>query len=112
MKLVRPLAGPVVAAVVILPARHGIQGLKDSKMLSAAQRERLFCSNYGKAAFGIGIASHTEIDTKALIAATNLAFQRAIDELPLCQICFLKMDAIILYCQCHFCSIIERRSEI
>lgn len=77
-----PWAGPVVAAVVILPPRHGIRGIKDSKMLSARQRQKLFSQITAKAAFGIGLASHAEIDEKGLIHATNLAFNRAINELP------------------------------
>lgn len=77
-----PWAGPVVAAVAILPQKHGIRGIKDSKMLSAMQRKKLFQKITAKAVFGIGIASHKEIDTKGLLAATNLAFNRAIAELP------------------------------
>lgn len=102
-----PWAGPVVAAVVILPARHGIQGLKDSKMLSAAQRQRLFGQITAKAAFGIGIASHTEIDTKGLIAATNLAFQRAIDELPFMPDLLLVDGRDHFVLSVPFCSIIK-----
>lgn len=102
-----PWAGPVVAAVTILPERHGIRGLKDSKMLSAAQRERLFAQITAKAAFGIGIATHTEIDTKGLIAATNLAFQRAINELPFAPDFLLVDGRDHFILSIPFCSIIK-----
>ena len=73
------LAGPVYAAAVILPDDHGLVGLRDSKALSAAQRERLV-PRIEAAALGwaIGIASVEEIDTLNILQATFLAMQRAV----------------------------------
>ena len=79
-----PLAGPVVAAAVILNHAAPIVGLKDSKVLTARQRERLFDEIHAKAlCFCIAQASVEEIDTLNILGATMLAMQRAVDGLRL-----------------------------
>ncbi len=77
-----PLAGPVCAAAVILP--HGLQipGLTDSKKLSDKRRRELFPLIKEQAiAYGIGFASHEEIDQINILQATFLAMERAIAQL-------------------------------
>jgi ribonuclease HII len=74
------LSGPVVAAAVIMPpyARR-VTGVRDSKMLSRAQRERLYPRIRRRAlAVGVGAASVAEIDQLNIYHATNLAMRRAI----------------------------------
>lgn len=79
-----PLAGPVVAAAVILDDRHPIAGLADSKKLSAAQRERLFDLIYARAlCCAVGSASVQEIDSLNILQATLLAMRRAVEGLRL-----------------------------
>ncbi len=74
-----PLAGPVVAAAVILPPLKIFLGLNDSKQLTEAQREKLFVEITEHAlAFGIGRASVAEIDELNILHATMLAMQRAV----------------------------------
>jgi len=74
-----PLAGPVVTAAVILDPARPIQGLADSKKLSAKRRDALFDEISEKAiAFAIGEASVEEIDTLNILHATMLAMQRAV----------------------------------
>jgi ribonuclease HII len=74
-----PLAGPVVAAAVILDPRHPIQGLADSKALSAAARERLApLIRRQSLAWGVGIADAEEIDALNILGATWLAMRRAL----------------------------------
>jgi ribonuclease HII len=76
------LAGPVYAAAVILPQRHGIIGLADSKALSAGQRETLAPKIRQRAtAWAIGIASVEEIDRLNILRATFLAMARAVQAL-------------------------------
>lgn len=73
------LAGPVFAAAVILAADHGIVGLKDSKQLSAAQRERLFPRIQQQAlAFAIASATVEEVDRLNILQANLLAMRRAV----------------------------------
>lgn len=77
-----PLAGPVCAAAVILPKHLEIPGLDDSKKLSDKRRRELFPIIKEQAvAYGIGLASHREIDEINILQATFLAMQRAIDQL-------------------------------
>ena len=77
-----PLAGPVCAAAVILPAELEIPGLDDSKKLSDKRRRELFPVIQEKAvAYGIGFASHEEIDEINILQATYLAMERAIAQL-------------------------------
>jgi ribonuclease HII len=74
-----PLAGPVVAAAVILDDLHPIAGLADSKALSAKRRERLFDEIRAKAlCFKIAEASVEEIDELNILHATMLAMKRAV----------------------------------
>ncbi|HEU0065686.1 MAG TPA: ribonuclease HII [Sphingomonas sp.] len=76
-----PLAGPVVAAAVILPAKGVPRGLNDSKQLSAAERERLFGRLQGCAAIGVGIVEPDEIDRINIYWATMKAMTLAVDAL-------------------------------
>lgn len=79
-----PLAGPVVAAAVILDQRHPIQGLADSKKLTALRRERLFDEIRAKAlCCSIAEASVEEIDRLNILQATLVAMRRAVAGLRL-----------------------------
>lgn len=75
-----PLAGPVVAAAVILPQGLEIPGLNDSKKLSDKRRRELFPVIQEQAvAYGIGWASEKEIDEINILQATFLAMRRALE---------------------------------
>jgi ribonuclease HII len=79
-----PLAGPVVAAAVILDDKNPIQGLADSKTLTALRREKLFDEIRAKAlCFSIAEASVEEIDQLNILQATMLAMRRAVQGLRL-----------------------------
>lgn len=79
-----PLAGPVVAAAVILDERHPIKGLNDSKKLSALRRERLYDEIRAKAlCCSVAQASVEEIDQFNILQATMLAMRRAVEGLRL-----------------------------
>ncbi len=85
-----PLAGPVVAAAVMLDERKPIKGLADSKVLSAARRERLFDEIHAKAlCICIAQASVDEIDALNILQATLLAMRRAVAGLRLNPHCVL-----------------------
>jgi len=88
------LAGPVYAAAVILPQGHGIQGLRDSKRLSAASRERLAPLIQARAlAWAVGWASVEEIDRLNILRASGLAMQRAVAGLhPAPTLCLVDGD--------------------
>ncbi|VVE26370.1 Ribonuclease HII [Pandoraea terrae] len=78
-----PLAGPVVTAAVILDPARPIEGLADSKKLTARRREALFDEIAEKAlAFFVAEASVEEIDSLNILHATMLAMQRAVAGLP------------------------------
>jgi ribonuclease HII len=77
-----PLAGPVCAAAVILPAAARLPGLNDSKKLSAKKRDELFTLIKDAAlAYGIGWADEGEIDRLNILNATFLAMRRALSAL-------------------------------
>ena len=77
-----PLAGPVYAAAVVLDTDRPIEGLKDSKLLSALRREILSISIQERAqAFAIAQASVEEIDRLNILQATMLAMRRAVEGL-------------------------------
>ncbi len=74
-----PLAGPVVAAAVILDPEQPISGLNDSKRLTAARRERLAQEIRSRAhSWALGRAEVEEIDELNILGATMLAMQRAV----------------------------------
>ena len=74
-----PLAGDVVTAAVILPENHQIEGLADSKVLSARQRENLYADIIGQAeCWAVGRASVDEIDRFNILQATLMAMRRAV----------------------------------
>ena len=76
-----PLAGPVVAAAVILPKNHSIEGLIDSKKLTAKKREKLYKEITNICDYGIGIVSHRTIDKINVLQATFKAMKVAIQNL-------------------------------
>jgi ribonuclease HII len=79
-----PLAGPVVAAAVILDPARPIVGLADSKKLSAARREQLAGEIRDKAlAWGLGRAEVAEIDRINILQASLLAMRRAVENLSI-----------------------------
>jgi len=79
-----PLAGPVVAAAVILPPNLIIKGLKDSKLLSEKLREKLFAKICSSAiSYGIGIVSNKVIDSINIFNATYKAMKIAIENLSI-----------------------------
>lgn len=77
-----PLAGPVVTAAVILPKDHGIEGLNDSKKLSAKKRTTL-AEQIKQVAicYSVAQASIAEIDQLNILHATMLAMKRAVESL-------------------------------
>ena len=79
-----PLAGPVVAAAVILPEDIQLPGVNDSKKITEKKREILFDFVKEHAlAYGIGEASETEIDEINILQATFLAMRRAVEALQI-----------------------------
>ena len=77
-----PLAGPVVAAAVVLPEEFSVLGIDDSKKLSEKRREELFVEIKKHAvAWGIGMADHQVIDEINILQATKLAMRRAVHDL-------------------------------
>jgi ribonuclease HII len=77
-----PLAGPVIAAAVVIAPDRPIEGLRDSKQLSAAQRERLADAIRSRALdWTLGRADVAEIDRLNILQATLLAMRRAVEAL-------------------------------
>ncbi|MBJ7258472.1 MAG: ribonuclease HII [Chthoniobacterales bacterium] len=79
-----PLAGPVVAAAVILPGDFALEGLDDSKKIPAARREKFFTllTTQVGIAWSTGQAAVDEIDRLNILRATHLAMARAVGALP------------------------------
>lgn len=78
-----PLAGPVVAACVVMPPQPLLPGVDDSKKLSEKRREALFDAVRGCARFvGVGVATAREIDELNILQATRLAMARAAQGAP------------------------------
>lgn len=89
-----PLAGPVVAAAVILPEKFDLPGLTDSKQLSHLQRERLYPLIRAQAlAVGIGVGRVAEVERINILQSTLASMVRAVDRLSL-QPDFLLIDGI------------------
>jgi ribonuclease HII len=77
-----PLAGPVVAACVMLPEHALIPGVNDSKKLSEAKREELYEKITDSAlAYGVGIVEQDVIDQINILCATRLAFKKAVESM-------------------------------
>lgn len=91
-----PIAGPVVAAAVVLSDDIRIKGLRDSKKVPEKEREGLFwdvlCAAKG---IGVGIAEHDEIDRINILQSTKLAMKRALEDLELVPD-MLVIDAVAL----------------
>jgi len=99
-----PLAGPVVAAAVVLPADFSVTGVNDSKKLTAKKRESLFSAiSQQSLAYGIGIVDNYTIDEINILEATKKAMKAAVEaankrlmETAGSQIGHLLIDAITL----------------
>ncbi len=77
-----PLAGPVVAAAVVLPEDFNVLGVDDSKKITEKNREKLFTEIKAECvSWGIGMASHEIIDEINILQATKLAMKRAVKDL-------------------------------
>ena len=92
-----PLAGPVVAACVVLPARPRLDGLDDSKQLSALQRARLE-EKIRKVALGVGVGilEPADIDRHNIYQASLLAMRRAVETCAPLSPGYLLLDAVRL----------------
>ncbi len=80
-----PLAGPVIAAAVILSPEERpswLSRVRDSKQLTPSQRESIFdCMMESGIAFGVGVVSHEVIDERGIVPATRLAMRHAVEQL-------------------------------
>jgi len=91
-----PLAGPVVAAAVILPSGYAPAGIRDSKLLTEKQRETLYDKILLEAvAIGVGVIDHATIDEINILQATYLAMESSIQNLS-AQPDYLLIDALTL----------------
>lgn len=89
-----PVAGPVVAAAVILPEGFDAAGIDDSKKLSAKQRERAYAHIMNSAtAWSVGIADVEEIDRINILQATHAAMRRALAGLE-CTVASVLVDGL------------------
>lgn len=92
-----PLAGPVVAAAVIIPDHEEpLAGLADSKQLTAAEREELYVEIVQRYAYGIGIVPHDVIDQLNILQATFQAMREAVEKLNVTpQLCLVDGNKLI-----------------
>ena len=91
-----PLAGPVVAAAVVLPRRCHLEGLRDSKLLSERQREHLYARLLTAAVdIGVGVVDAEVIDELNILEATRLAMAQAVRHLTPSPD-YLLLDAVLL----------------
>lgn len=92
------LAGPVVAAAVVLPAEFSSEGIDDSKRLTPAQRDAAYDRIMaGASAVSVGMATHDEIDRINILEATKQAMRHAASTLQPPPD-FLLIDAVVLQC--------------
>jgi len=85
-----PLAGPVVAAAVILPHGLDVRGINDSKKLTTAMRERLYERINAEAiAVGVGVSDSVTVDHVNILQATLRAMEEAVSKLPVTADCLL-----------------------
>ena len=79
-----PLAGPVVAAAVVIAPERRVRGLADSKLLTPERREELFALIHERAvAIGVGVVDHVTIDRINILEATRAAMAEALATLAL-----------------------------
>jgi len=105
-------AGPIVAAAVILPARVRLSGLRDSKKLSASQREQLYIKITKQAiCWNAGIISQKIIDSQGINQANVQAMIRAVQGLEL-KPDFLLVDALEIRCNIPVKSIIRGDQKV
>ncbi len=91
-----PLAGPVVAAAVVLPRLCRLEGLRDCKLLTAQQREELYARLLSVAVdIGVGVVGADVIDAVNILEATRLAMAQAVGHLSPPPD-FLLLDAVVL----------------
>ncbi len=91
-----PLAGPVVAAAVILPSGCLFPGLRDSKKLTSGQREALFEQiSHEACSIGVGIVDNNIIDEINILQATILAMQKSVAQMKVAPD-YLLIDALTL----------------
>ena len=91
-----PLAGPVVAAAVVLPVRCRLAGVDDSKQLSVSERDRLYIEIMDRAvSVGVGSSTAEEIDRINILEATKLAMRRALTALSPAPD-YVLIDAVLL----------------
>ncbi|MDP8246658.1 MAG: ribonuclease HII [Candidatus Tritonobacter lacicola] len=78
-----PLAGPVVAAAVILPPSHGIEGIADSKTLSPGKRKEIYTRlvEDDRVKIGVGVGDADVIDRLNIRNATLLSMRKALDDI-------------------------------
>ena len=76
-----PLAGPVVAAAVVLPEGFDCEGVDDSKAMTPAARDRMFERITAEAVFGVGIIGPEVIDRINILRATHVAMRAALDQI-------------------------------
>lgn len=92
-----PLAGPVVASAVILPAQLKIAGLRDSKKVPEKERASLFWDILlSSVDIGVGIVEHDEIDRINILQATRLAMEKAVADLCIIPDALI-IDAVALH---------------
>ncbi len=90
-------AGPVVAAAVVLPARLKVPGLRDSKLLRPAKRDKLHIYiNKNALSVGVGIVGEGVIDKLGIIAATRQAFLEALKNLSV-DVEYLLVDGVPIF---------------
>jgi ribonuclease HII len=93
---VGPLAGPVVAAAVLLKSFRFKNRIDDSKKLSPLQREKAFLEILDKAVFGVGIVNEKIIDRLNILEATRIAMEDAVNDLLEKLVSFKKEEMYIL----------------
>lgn len=92
-----PLAGPVVAAAVVLPSGVRIEGLRDSKKIPEKERERIFDAILSNASdIGVGISEVDAIERLNVLGATIAAMEAAVGDLSNCTPELLLIDAVKL----------------
>lgn len=102
-----PLAGPVVAAAVIIDRKNTIEGIKDSKKLSYKARESLYEEITGNYKWAVGIVSPLEIDEININGASKKAYNIAVNGLNIADDAIVLVDGNMKFANSNFVSIIK-----